>query len=110
MIAPNNLATHFKYDESNRLIERIDSLGNKTTFTYDPMGNLIGKQDPRGSNWTYQYYDNNALKRLDVKGPTTQIIGWSTSMTKLGIANRLMIQEIIPSNTTITMVHIRATR
>ncbi|HEY8463990.1 MAG TPA: hypothetical protein VIM29_08215, partial [Bacillota bacterium] len=68
VIAPNNLATHFKYDESNRLIERIDSLGNKTTFTYDPMGNLIGKQDPRGSNWTYQYYDNNALKRLDVKG------------------------------------------
>ncbi|HEY8462507.1 MAG TPA: hypothetical protein VIM29_00520, partial [Bacillota bacterium] len=68
VIAPNNLVTRYKYDESNRLVELQDSLGNITSYRYDTMGNLIGKKDPRGSDWTYQYYDNYALKRMDVKG------------------------------------------
>jgi YD repeat-containing protein len=67
-ISPKGLKTSFTYDEMNRLVKKIDSLGAITQFGYDGAGNRVKMVDPKETVWAYEYYPNNLLKKAQLTG------------------------------------------
>ncbi|HEY1733415.1 MAG TPA: hypothetical protein VGG23_03125, partial [Acidimicrobiales bacterium] len=67
----------YTYDQLNRVIQRIDPLGGRSTIGYDAVGNEITQTGPRGnadadpSSWaeTYTYdADHRVVRQTDAAG------------------------------------------
>ena len=53
--------TRYVYDKNDRLIERIDPLGNSETFGYDTVGNRILHIDRNGRKRTFDINEINQV-------------------------------------------------
>jgi len=66
-------AVSFKWDDFGRVIERIGSIGERTTIRYDPVGNPIEVALPNGSRLRATYDGgDNLCTFTNAKGDTTR--------------------------------------
>lgn len=61
-----------RYDALDRLVKRIDALGNETLFAYDSVGNLVSVTDPEGGVTRFEHDAlNRVVTTIDPNGAVT---------------------------------------
>jgi RHS repeat-associated protein len=79
--------TSFRYDSLNRIIERVDPLGQSQSFVWDEVGQLTGWTNENGGTTTFAY---DPLGRLL---QTTDALGGVETRTYDGQGNLLSITD-----------------
>lgn len=86
-------STKFTYDEADRVISRVDPLGNTMLATYDSRGLLTSMTDPEGAGTRVTYDSNGApLTWTDAVGEITRY-AWNANGTLASVTDPLGLVE-----------------
>ena len=78
-------ARAFRYDEMDRLIARIDGLGNSSQFVYDSRDNVISSSDALGNRTTY-YFDVHNRRRKTTRFLSSNGLGSGYESKAINVA------------------------
>lgn len=61
---PHHRTIHLRYDSYNRIVEAVDSAGQRVVYGYDSKGRLVTVTDPMGRATRYAYNSANEMTKV----------------------------------------------